>query len=118
MEKSHPFIFSTRLDLSRWQKGRLAVLVFCRRTYKNTTNLRNLFRETSYLQANYGHLDQRGEVSSFFNSLRFLHALRLVEMPIGDKQAYDTAKDMVDLRIDQIERYNDFLKEQRALRKS
>ena len=39
------------------------------------------------------------------------------EMPIGDKQAYDTAKDMVDLRIDQIERYNDFLKEQRALRK-
>ncbi len=39
------------------------------------------------------------------------------EVPIGDKQAYDTAKDMVDLRIDQIERYNDFLKEQRALRK-
>jgi len=25
---------------------------------------------------------------------------------------------MVDLRIDQIDRYNDFLKEQRALRKS
>ncbi len=40
------------------------------------------------------------------------------EVPIGDKQAYDTAKDMVDLRIDQIDRYNDFLKEQRALRKS
>ena len=39
------------------------------------------------------------------------------EVPIGDKQAYDTAKDMVDLRIDQIDRYNDFLKEQRALRK-
>ena len=39
------------------------------------------------------------------------------EVPIGDKQAYDTAKDMVDLRIDQIERYSDFLKEQRALRK-
>ncbi len=39
------------------------------------------------------------------------------EVPIGDNQAYDTAKDMVDLRIDQIERYNDFLKEQRALRK-
>ncbi len=40
------------------------------------------------------------------------------EVPIGDKQAYDTAKDMVDLRLDQIDRYNDFLKEQRALRKS
>ena len=40
------------------------------------------------------------------------------EMPIGDKQAYETAKDMVDLRLDQIDRYNDFLKEQRALRKS
>ena len=39
------------------------------------------------------------------------------EVPIGDTQAYDTAKDMVDLRIDQIDRYNDFLKEQRALRK-
>ena len=39
------------------------------------------------------------------------------EVPIGDKQAYDTAKDMVDLRIDQIDRYNDFLKEQRSLRK-
>ncbi|MCI9291596.1 MAG: hypothetical protein HFE32_07390, partial [Clostridia bacterium] len=39
------------------------------------------------------------------------------EMPIGDKQAYDTAKDMVDLRIDQIERYNDFLKEQRAMKR-
>ncbi len=39
------------------------------------------------------------------------------EVPIGDKQAYDTAKDMVDLRIDQIDRYNDYLKEQRALRR-
>ena len=39
------------------------------------------------------------------------------EVPIGDKQAYDTAKDMVDLRIDQIERYNDYLKEQRSLRR-
>ncbi len=39
------------------------------------------------------------------------------EMPIGDKQAYDTAKDMVDLRLDQIDRYNDFLKEQRAMKR-
>ncbi len=39
------------------------------------------------------------------------------EMPIGDKQAYETAKDMVDLRIDQIDRYNDFLKEQRAMKR-
>ena len=39
------------------------------------------------------------------------------EVPVGDKQAYDTAKDMVDLRIDQIDRYNDFLKEQRAMKR-
>ncbi len=39
------------------------------------------------------------------------------EVPIGDKQAFDTAKDMVDLRIDQIDRYNDFLKEQRAMKR-
>ena len=39
------------------------------------------------------------------------------EIAIPDKLSYDTAKDMVDLRIDQIDRYNDFLKEQRALRK-
>ena len=39
------------------------------------------------------------------------------EIAIPDKLSYDTAKDMVDLRIDQIERYNDYLKEQRALRK-
>ncbi len=44
--------------------------------------------------------------------------IKETELPVGDKQAYDTAKDMVDLRIDQIDRYNDFLKEQRALRKS
>ncbi len=43
--------------------------------------------------------------------------IKETELPVGDKQAYDTAKDMVDLRIDQIDRYNDFLKEQRALRK-
>jgi uncharacterized repeat protein (TIGR02543 family) len=43
--------------------------------------------------------------------------IKETELPVGDKQAYDTAKDMVDLRVDQIDRYNDFLKEQRALRK-
>ncbi|MCI8912246.1 MAG: hypothetical protein HFE31_06065, partial [Clostridia bacterium] len=43
--------------------------------------------------------------------------LKETEVPIGDKQAYDTAKDMVDLRIDQIDRYNDYLKEQRSLRR-
>ena len=39
------------------------------------------------------------------------------EIAIPDKLSYDTAKDMVDLRIDQIERYNDYLKEQRSLRR-
>jgi len=40
------------------------------------------------------------------------------EIAIGDAQAYSAAKEMIDLREDQIERYQDFLKEQRALRKS
>jgi hypothetical protein len=39
------------------------------------------------------------------------------EIAVPDKQSYDTAKDMVDLRIDQIDRYNDFLKEQRAMKR-
>ncbi len=43
--------------------------------------------------------------------------IKETELPVGDKQAYDTAKDMVDLRIDQIDRYNDFLKEQRAMKR-
>ncbi len=43
--------------------------------------------------------------------------IKETELPVGDKQAYETAKDMVDLRIDQIERYNDYLKEQRSLRR-
>ena len=43
--------------------------------------------------------------------------IKETELPVGDKQAYDTAKDMVDLRLDQIDRYNDFLKEQRAMKR-
>ncbi|MBD5100211.1 MAG: hypothetical protein HDT29_02845 [Clostridiales bacterium] len=39
------------------------------------------------------------------------------EVVVGDNQALATAKDMIDLREDQIERYNDYLKEQRSLRK-
>jgi len=38
------------------------------------------------------------------------------EVIVSDKQAFETAKKMVDLRDDQIERYQELLKEQRALR--
>lgn len=38
------------------------------------------------------------------------------EVIVSDEQAFKTAKDMVDLRIDQIDRYKDLLKEQRALK--
>ncbi|MDE6474164.1 MAG: hypothetical protein K2L70_03615 [Clostridia bacterium] len=38
------------------------------------------------------------------------------EVVVSDKQAFETAKKMVDLRDDQIERYQDLLKEQRAMR--
>ena len=43
--------------------------------------------------------------------------IKETEIAVPDKQSYDTAKDMVDLRIDQIDRYNDFLKEQRAMKR-
>ncbi|MDE5990894.1 MAG: hypothetical protein K2H36_04865, partial [Clostridia bacterium] len=39
------------------------------------------------------------------------------ELVVGDAQALATAKEMVDLREDQIERYNEYLKEQRAMKK-
>ncbi|MDE6870275.1 MAG: hypothetical protein K2J75_06065, partial [Clostridia bacterium] len=38
------------------------------------------------------------------------------EVVVSDAQAYATAKKMVDLRDDQIERYQDLLREQRAMR--
>ncbi|MBD5100469.1 MAG: hypothetical protein HDT29_04260, partial [Clostridiales bacterium] len=39
------------------------------------------------------------------------------EVVVGDMQALSTAKEMIDLREDQIERYNDYLKEQKSMRK-
>ena len=39
------------------------------------------------------------------------------EVLVSDAQAYETAKKMVDLRYDQIERYQDLLREQRAMKK-
>ena len=38
------------------------------------------------------------------------------ELIVSDAQAFETAKNMVDLREDQIERYKDLLKEQRAMK--
>ncbi|MDE6758845.1 MAG: hypothetical protein K2J89_06180, partial [Clostridia bacterium] len=39
------------------------------------------------------------------------------ELVVADMQALATAKEMVDLREDQIERYNEYLKEQRSMKK-
>ncbi len=39
------------------------------------------------------------------------------ELIVSDAQALATAKEMIDLREDQIERYNDYLKEQRSMKK-
>ncbi|MDE6362255.1 MAG: hypothetical protein K2L53_04685, partial [Clostridia bacterium] len=38
------------------------------------------------------------------------------EVVVSDKQAFETAKKMVDLRDDQIERYQELLREQRSMR--
>ncbi|MDE7078825.1 MAG: hypothetical protein K2O95_01755, partial [Clostridia bacterium] len=40
------------------------------------------------------------------------------EVVIADVQAMKAAKDMIELREDQIERYNDYMKEQRAMKRS
>ncbi|MDE6757779.1 MAG: hypothetical protein K2J89_00710, partial [Clostridia bacterium] len=40
------------------------------------------------------------------------------ELIVADMQALATAKEMVDLREDQIERYNEYLKEQRSMKRS
>ena len=40
------------------------------------------------------------------------------EVIVSDKQAFETAKKMVDLRDDQIERYADLLREQRAMKRN
>ncbi|MDE6758407.1 MAG: hypothetical protein K2J89_03910, partial [Clostridia bacterium] len=40
------------------------------------------------------------------------------ELVVADMQALATAKEMVDLREDQIERYNEYLKEQRSMKRS
>ena len=39
------------------------------------------------------------------------------ELIVGDSQALATAKEMIDLREDQIERYNEYIKEQRSLKR-
>ncbi|MBD5100642.1 MAG: hypothetical protein HDT29_05180, partial [Clostridiales bacterium] len=39
------------------------------------------------------------------------------EIVVSDNQALSTAKEMIDLREDQIERYNEYLKEQKSMRK-
>ncbi|MDE7216115.1 MAG: hypothetical protein K2O08_04845, partial [Clostridia bacterium] len=39
------------------------------------------------------------------------------ELIVGDAQALATAKEMIDLREDQIERYNEYLKEQRSMKR-
>ncbi|MDE5990074.1 MAG: hypothetical protein K2H36_00640, partial [Clostridia bacterium] len=40
------------------------------------------------------------------------------ELIVADMQALATAKEMVDLREDQIERYTEYLKEQRSMKRS
>ena len=38
-------------------------------------------------------------------------------MIVGDAQALDAAKEMIDLREDQIERYQEYLKEQKSMKR-
>lgn len=42
--------------------------------------------------------------------------IKETEVLIADAQAFNAAKEMIDLRVDQIERYADYLREQRAMK--
>ncbi len=43
--------------------------------------------------------------------------IKETELIVSDAQAFDTAKEMIDLREDQIERYQEYLKEQKSMKR-
>ncbi|MDE7191717.1 MAG: hypothetical protein K2O35_04555, partial [Clostridia bacterium] len=75
-------------------------------TIKKDTTVALLKMEDEYMK------DIRRDASGDGTKVR----VKETEVVVSDKQAFETAKRMVDLRDDQIERYQELLKEQRAMR--
>ncbi|MDE7192108.1 MAG: hypothetical protein K2O35_06550, partial [Clostridia bacterium] len=75
-------------------------------TIKKDTTVALLKMEDEYMK------DIRRDASGDGTKVR----VKETEVVVSDKQAFETAKKMVDLRDDQIERYQELLKEQRSMR--
>ncbi len=87
--------------------GQSSVNPYIKLTIKKDTTVALFKMEDEYLK------DIRRNAGSDGTKVK----VKETEVLIADEQAFQTAKDMVDLRLDQIDRYNDLLKEQRAMKR-
>ncbi len=86
--------------------GRTATNPLLKLTIKKDTTVALLKMEDEYMK------DIRRDATGDGTKVK----VKETEVIVSDKQAFETAKKMVDLRDDQIERYQELLKEQRAMR--
>ena len=86
--------------------GRTATNPLIKLTIKKDTTVALLKMEDEYMK------DIRRDATGDGTKVK----VKETEVIVSDKQAFETAKKMVDLRDDQIERYQELLKEQRAMR--
>ncbi|MDE6362583.1 MAG: hypothetical protein K2L53_06345, partial [Clostridia bacterium] len=86
--------------------GQSSVNPLVKLTIKKDTTVALLKMEDEYMK------DIRRDASGDGTKVR----VRETEVVVSDKQAFETAKKMIDLRDDQIERYQELLREQRSMR--
>ena len=86
--------------------GQSTVNPLLKLTIKKDTTIALFKMEDEYLK------DIKRDASSDGTKVK----VKETEVAIADAQACKVAKNMIDLREDQIERYNDLLKEQRSMR--
>ena len=86
--------------------GRTATNPLIKLTIKKDTTVALLKMEDEYMK------DIRRDATGDGTKVK----VKETEVIVSDKQAFETAKKMVDLRDDQIERYQDLLREQRSMR--
>ncbi len=88
--------------------GRTATNPLIKLTIKKDTTVALLKMEDEYMK------DIRRDATGDGTKVK----VKETEVIVSDKQAFETAKKMVDLRDDQIERYADLLREQRAMKRN
>ncbi|MDE7348548.1 MAG: hypothetical protein K2N53_02680, partial [Clostridia bacterium] len=86
--------------------GQSSVNPLVKLTIKKDTTVALLKMEDEYMK------DIRRDATGDGTKVR----VKETEVVVSDKQAFETAKKMVDLRDDQIERYKELLREQRSMR--